>query len=491
MGDLKKEWEEHIRAIEKNISLDVLTGEKLSKWMEPLVQSVTSDGAVPYLIDTNERYRASPLASTISWLEKANLVPRTVLTGMQQKLLFLRDENMQNDPYPGNNEKRDEDMVGWSLGEGVSVWSTSCAIIALLDSQGNGISNALNFKSSVLWLANQRNSNRGWAYQRSTNCEPNVPMTALALRSLALAYTESNKTKFNFSPEEKLSLEEAIQDGYEYIKSNCVTTRNKSYWCFQNTPHCAATTWALLALDQVKSTDAKIASDCSAFYEKIKKQALFFVCSKIPKKDVKWPEELFVHEGGAKYGKQKNYSSFSATLLPQLFELGVSPFHPSVINQIKWLIEHPEDWKITSYDKGKVCYFTYAMVISTIVSWLQRVGIALAPKLTMSSHDRITHFFFGYNSTRNIHVQLVQPRRITVMSSVILLLLIILFGGKHINALASRLSTYILSFLKETKNERYDVIVGVISNFLEAGIMAFCLAVYAFIKRVWRRFIND
>lgn len=491
MGDLKKEWTEHIAAIEKTVAFDVLTGKCLAKWMDPLVQAITSDGAVPYLIGTSERYRASPLASTISWLEKANLVPRTVLTAMQQKLLFLRDQNVESDPHPGNSEKKDEDKSGWSLGEGVSVWSTSCAIIALLDSQGNGISNASGFKSSVLWLANQRNSNRGWAYQRSTNCEPNVPMTALALRSLALAYTESNKAKFNFSPEETLLLEEAIQDGYEYIKNNCVTTRNKSYWCFQNTPHCAATTWALLALDQVKSTNAEIASDCSAFYEKIKEPALLFVCSKIPKKDVKWQEELFVHEGGAKYAKQKNYSSFSATLLPQLFKLGVSPFHPRVINQIKWLIEHPDDWKITSYDKGKVCYFTFAMVISTIVSWHQQVGTALAPKLIMSSQNVIPNFLFGYNSTRSINVQLVQPRRITILSFLILLLLIMLLLGKHIEALASWLSTYLLSFWQETKKERYDVIVGVISNFLEAGIMALCLAVCAFFKKLWRRFVND
>lgn len=491
MSNIKNEWSQYISAVDKSISINVLTGKTLNEWMEPLIQSITDDGAIPYLLGTKERYRASPLASAISWLEKANLLPISVLTTMQKELLVLRDKNVGDDPHPGNLQKRKEDTFGWSMGEGVSVWSTAYAIEALLDSRGNGCANALEFKESVKWLVNQRNAQGAWAYQLSDNCIPNVPMTAVALRAISLAYTEPNRKAFQFSAEEALLIERAIRDGYEYLKSSCIRKKTKIYWEFQEEWNCAATTWALLALRQVSMTDADIAADCHAFYEEIREKALAFVCSKMPRKSVKWPEEPFVHEGGAKYSKQKNYASFSATLLPQLFELGVSAFHPRVITQIKWLIENPNEWKISTYDMGKICYFTYAMVLSTITAWLQRVGLSLAPALIKTRKNRIPCFLYGYNSTRNANVQVVRTRNITIISSLFVLLIIILLFGKQIDSWTDGLSAYIISLWQKTENERYDVLVGVISNGLETGILFVLLGVWELAKKMWRWLFND
>ena len=495
MSDIKKEWMMHIRTIDKSISIDALTGKTLSEWMKPLVESITDDGAIPYLLGTEERYRASPLASAISWLEKANLVPMSVLTTMQKELLVLRDNNVQNDPHPGNLQKKEEDTFGWSLGEGVSVWSTGYAIDALLDSHGNGCANALKFKDSIMWLVNQRNTQGAWAYQLSENCIPNVPMTAVALRALALAYTEPNREKFQFSDSDGLSIERAIRDGFEYLKSCCVTKKNTTYWEFQDKGNCTATTWALLALRQVSMSNANSANECRDFYEKIREKARAFVCSKMPRKNTKWPEEPFVYEGGAKYSKQKNYASFSATLLPQLFELGVSAFHPRVVNQIKWLVENPEEWKIATYDKGKICYFTYAMVLSTITAWLQRVGLTLAPVLITTKRNKLPNFLYGYNSTRNANAQLVRTRNITLTYSLIFLLIIFLLFGTQIESWTEGISVHILSLWQNTKDERYDVIVGVISNILETGIGCVLIGLCAFAKKFWRiicrRFLDD
>lgn len=486
MADLRKEWCEHIEVIDKSLSVNELTGKTLNKWMEPLTQAITSDGAVPYLIGTNERYRASPLASTISWLEKANLVSKPVLSKMQEALLLLRDQNIKNDPHITTKQKKPEDQNGWSLGEGVSVWSTSCAIEALLDTHGNGDAYTTQLKPSILWLANQRNTHGAWAYQLSENCTPNVIMTSLALRSLALAYAKANRLKFCFSKEESLLLERAIRDGFDYIRNNCNNKKRKVYWCFNEEPHCAATTWALLALHWVSLCDAEISPECKKFFETNREKALAFVCSKIPKQSDKWSDEPFVYEGGAKYGKQKNYVSFSATLLPQLFELGLSPFHPRVINQIKWLVEHPEEWKIETYDKGKVCYFTYAMVISTITSWIQQVGLSFASILLRTSKNKVPIFLYGYNSMGNLQSQLVQSNRITMVSIVLLFLVVALLFGNQIEVVATWLSTNILSLWSKTEGERYDVIIGVISNFLEAGIMGICLMLGACVKNLWR-----
>ena len=198
MGIIQDSWQAHINIAEKAISLESVSEKQLSEWIKPLIENITDDGAVPYLLGAGERYRASPLASTISWLEKANLLPVPVLIEMQEQLLVLRDQNVSYDPKNGIAKKASEDIGGWSLGEGVSVWSTSCAIEALLDSHGCGINYADSFKSSVIWLANQRQSDGAWAYQLHSNCSTNVVMTSLALRSLALAYTEPNRTHFFF-----------------------------------------------------------------------------------------------------------------------------------------------------------------------------------------------------------------------------------------------------------------------------------------------------
>lgn len=492
MNNIKSEWRGHIKNIEKNYSMALLTGKSLSEWFEPLIESITEEGAIPYLLDTKERYRASPLASTISWLEKFNLLPMSVLSKMQQELINLRDNNVLNDSHQGNDKKLPEDSDGWSIGEGVSVWSTSCAIEALLDSQGNGVSYASQFKSSILWLANQRDvEENAWAYQLSDNCEPNVIMTSLALRTLALAYKEPNRSVFNFTENEIVKLERAIQAGYTYLKQKCVHKNNKVYWCFNQQPHCAATTWALLALKWVSLCKSKVSEDCRIFYKRYREAALFFVCSKIPSKIIQWEDEPFVYEGGAKYGKQKNYVSFSATLLPQLFELGVSPFHPKVVNQIKWLLANPEEWKINTYDKGKICYFTYAMVIATIISWIQQVGIAFASVLLKQHKKRFEKIIFGYDSSRILQVQLIKPNRITIASCLFTFVLLLLLFGEQVENFTTWILSCVISTWISVEDYRIDVLIGIISNFLQAAIAYVFVLIIKWIKKGVQKWRND
>lgn len=491
MSMIQDSWQAYIDIAEKTIALESISGKQLSEWTKPLIDNITDDGSVPYLLGAGQRYRASPLASTISWLEKANLLPTPVLVKMQEQLLVLRDQNVSHDPKNGNVNKATEDIDGWSLGEGVSVWSTSCAIEALLDSHGCGINYADKFKSAVIWLAKQRQSDGAWAYQLHSNCSTNVVMTSLALHSLALAYAEPNRTCFSFSAEETLLLEQAITSGFNYVKENCTSEKKKAYWSFESKPHCAATTWALMALRQISLCNAKISPDCAAFYKEIKDRALLFVCSQLPKKAERWVDEQLVYEGGAKYAPQKNYVSFSATLLPQLFELGVSPFHPRVVAQIKWLIENPSDWKISTYDTGKICYFTYAMVLSSITSWYQRVGSALAPMLMKSTKTKLPQMLYGYNSTLKFQIQLVQPNRITLFFFLLGFILILLLLGKHIEGWSTQITTWLISLWNQTENERYDLAIGVISEFLQVGIVAILLGFGALIKRIWRRFMYD
>lgn len=491
MSDIKNDWLQHIETLEKNIPLKPFTSHTLSEWTVPLLRFITEDGAIPYLLNTNERYRASPLASAISWMEKANLLPISVLTRMQEELLFLRDENVPNDPDFGNTIKKAGDEDGWSVGEGVSVWSTSCAIEALLDSSGNGVAHAQKFKSSVMWLRAQQNLDKGWAYQKSANCESNIIMTSLALRSLAMAYAEDNRDAFHFSAAEIDDLERAFRDGFEYLKASLKRRKRKVWWTFKDEPHCAATTWALLALYWLSKCNSSISSDAKAFYRQYKKAALSFVVSRIPSGVAKWPEEAFVYEGGAKYDKQKNYASFSATLLLQLFKLGLSPFHPKVINQIKWLINNPNEWKITIYNREEVCYFTYAMTLATIVRWAQQVGSTFAPVLIRTDKYKLSSLLYGYNFSTHLQVQLIRPSRITCVATLCIFLTLSLLLGEQINTLADLISMRLISLWSTTGEDRYNLLISLISDFIKFIIQSIFVVLLPFVIRFLRRSSDD
>lgn len=487
--DIKNHWQSHIETMANMIDMDRFTSKDLAKWMKPLIQNITSDGAVPYLIGVNERYRASPLASSISWLEKANLLPIDVLTLMREKLIDLRDKNIPSDNHPGNAKKKDDDEHGWSLGEGVSVWSTSCAIEAILDLKGNGRVFAPRIKNSVLWLAKQRKPEGGWGYQYSVDCEDNCVMTALALRALALAYSKPNIEAFGYTAEEKRDMENAITSGYNYLKDKCVSTKKETYWCFKSlgksNPHCAATTWGMLALKYVSNCEIKIARQCEEFYKEKRKTALSFICSKMPKDESLWAEELFVQEGGAKYDKQKNYSSFSPTLLPQLFEIGLSPFHSKVIRQVRWLLNNPDEWKIQTYSKSKECYFTYAMVISTIIAWYQKVGSEFACVLTKERKTDFRSRLFGYPFIRRMDVQMISHERLAVAVFAFAFLLIHVFLGNQFDLLIEELLGWLKDLWSNTEQERYDILISIFSDAVKYVVIAgFSYIISVILKKV-------
>lgn len=481
MNQLKDLWLAHIENIDSYANFNSLTQKDLTAWFEPLIDSITDYGAVPYLLGTNERYRASPLSSTITWLASENLIPIQVLDKMQDELLYLRDYNIKDDPHTPNDKKRDGDTNGWSMGEGVSVWSTSMAIIALLDSLGNGKKKAQKFKASVLWLANQHDSvTHGWAYQLSENCTANVIMTSLALRALALAIEPCNKYEFGYTPDELHQICSVMKTGFDYLKSECKKEKKKTYWCFDGKPNCAATTWALLALLQISRTGEKIADECKTFYKSVLTSSLSFVLSQMPKTAVKWADEQIVCEGGAKYSKQKNYYSYSATLLPQLFELGLSPFHEKVIKQIDWLIKSPDNdkWKIVGYDKTTVCTFTYAMVLSTLSCWVRHVGQDFSTVLLQNDTKKVklSKILFGFPSSHNISCQLILKNRFWVYGGIIAVLLLILIFGSMINKEVLKLANLIISLWSETSSDRHAILINIISTFIYGAIGAILIA---------------
>lgn len=192
-------------------------------------------------------------------------------------------------------------------------------------------------------------------------------------------------------------------------------------------------------------------------------------------------------EGGAKYNKQKNYQSFSATLLPQLFELGLSPYHPKVVNQIKWLINNPTEWKIENYDRSNICSFSYAMVLSTISNWIKRVGninSSILLKNPSNKSEYIYKLIFGQLSQKSEPYQMISKSRLKIYSFVIIFILILIFVGPSILALTQNLIKSFISLFIENVN---DIIVNLIASVIYAIVAGVVLFIYNKVKCKLRR----
>lgn len=485
MGNIHNNMQKHLFFMENIISFRSFSKKNLYEWAKPMCDAIDDDGSISYLVSNKERYRASPLASTIIWLSRENLITNDVLDKMQEELLYLRDNAKLNDPSTGCNNKHMEDFDGWSLSEGVSVWSTSMAIIALSDNSGNGFSKASKYKNSIVWLANQRNAEKkGWGYQNTENCSVNVIMTALATRALAKCFTEDAQKIFNYSTEEKTLIRTSIVKGTEYLVDACKLNKKYAYWEFNGKPSCAATTWSLMAL---KESYYIVADNIKKFTNNNTKKGLLFVLSKMPSNIKKWEEEKIVEETGAKYDSQKNYYSFSATLIPELILLGVSPLHTKVVKQIQWIVDNENDWK-TKYDNRDTCSFTYAMLIATIVCWIRHVGCVNATQLLNGSTNyfyRVIEKLLGYPLGDNSPVIFIEKKKLIVSTLTVLSLIVFVVFRNHIVSAVKFLMGYI-PFLNDNLD---SIVINIISSILYA-ILCFILAkLLSALKKLFR--INE
>lgn len=481
--NIKFETLKHVETIDYYLKFKDFSGKSLQEWITPLLVAMTDKGAIPYLLDPNrrERFRASPLASTIIGLDSAHLLPDCTIDAMQDKLLYLRDNAEEADPLQKSVEKKEEDIDGWSYSEGVSVWSTSMALLALMCHKDLACKRAERFKKSVLWLARQKQVGKnGWGYQLSNNCIENVPMTALAVRALALCY--QSKDVFALTIEEEETIMSAMTAGFQYIKDSKKTGNNLIWWEFNNQKSCVATVWALCAIKELCRIG--IVLDSEDFYLANRFRGVNFVVSCMPSAISSWKSEQFVCEGGAKYNKQKNYYSFSSALLSDLFELGLSPYHPKVIKQIRWLIENSDKWQIQGYDRTAICSFTYAMVLGVLAKWRCMVGEFCAKRiLEKESHlDKIAGIIYGLPVYHSSEFQMILKRRTLFLW--IISILIICFTGKIIKGIIKLTTAILIIFGQQWSS----IAVNVLSCFIYAGIITLATFVY---HKLFRRNTND
>lgn len=465
----KDAFKKYIEDIDKHIELTKSTNKSLIDWMNPIIYSLTDDGAVPYLLNTNERFRASPLSSTIIWLENAGLLSSDVLRTMQNKLLFLKDECQENDPK-GNYDKYEDDKDGWSLAEGVSIWSTSLAIIALFDSDNYGLKLFPGFKASIIWLANQQDVNKkGWAYQAFDNCDVNEITSALAMQALAKVY--NNIELLDFDKNEKKLILRTLTNGFQYIKDVCIKSKTYTYWCFNGEYSFTATTWILVALAEL-ITVSDIDNEIVDFYRKNKKRCFRYILSKMPQKEQKWADEQIVSEAGAKYSKQKSYYSFTPALIPQLLKLNISPYEPKIIKQIRWLLNNPDSWKISEYDKGRICTFTYAMIVAALVTWIRAVGLCLSSQLLYnprSIFQKTRYKVLGFSdSNRSNQILMINTKIILFF----LILLIIFYFKPLLLIFFKKINDNFIFFWNEvSKKENQTFFLSVLASLIASVIV--------------------
>lgn len=485
LGDVKKAFYDHLSLLDKHFIYSDCIDKGISNLLRPFIDSLKEDGALPYLINSDERFRASPLASSIIWLEDAGLLSADVLDVLQDKLIFLKDNCENFDKDNGFIQKKPDDAEAWSYCEGASVWSTSLAVIALLDCNGNGVKKAEKFKGAILWLAEQKKlGDKGWAYQKWDNCSENAIMTSLAIQALTLTLSSQNVDKFNFTEDEKKIVSKSVNLGYDYLKTNIVNKGKYAYWCFENKPSCTATTWALFALKH-STNITNLDKGINSFYKSIGPKCINFILSNIPSKSERWMDEQIVCEGGAKYNKHKNYYSFTPTLLAQLFELGISPYHPKVINQIKWLLNNKSDWKITEYDVEKECTFTYAMTVSVIFKWLTMVGCNAEVLLWESKNinDKLTRFTFGFHSKKTYPERIVLKKKMDFWGTLCITAVFVAFLLPHYIEISGWVAFYLSNILPSSA-DWHNVYINLISTGLY-GALAFLFAKIVGLIRRW------
>lgn len=486
VGFLQNSIEKHILTFDKYLCFKRFTKKTLSEWFLPLIESITEEGAVPYLLDTKKRYRASPLSSLIIWLNKANLLPKEAVDVLHDKLIYLRDNCETNDSDKGTTNKEADDNVGWSLCEGVSVWSTSMAIIALLDCEDEIDNTKVNgIKETILWLTKQQDATKkGWGYQSYRNCQINSVMTSLAVYALSLAYDKVSV--FNFDKDEIKSLLTAISRGYEYLSENLKRKRKYCYWEFDGKPNCFATTWSLIAIRKVSQLDIQINKEAKELFNNTKIKSFDFILSTMPRTVSYWKSEQFVYEAGAKYNKQKNYYSFTPTLLLLLIDLGLSPYHSKVINQINWLIDNQSQWKIAQYDQEKICTFTYAMCIATITKWVQHVGNINAVLLTQKAKatEKIYSLIVGMPFFKDQPIILLKKSRLWYLFIIVIISAISIIYGSFIFTKIKQFIMYILHF-------KDDITVNVIASFIYFIICSVMAIFFNFSKKILGGKIHD
>ncbi len=355
--------------------------------VENLVDSMADDGSVAYEVNIKGRYRTSTLATVLECMNDIRLLPEEDLLIMQKKLLSLKETFIPLEESDDVIEKDKEDQPAWGIDEAPSVWTTSKALSALFITkyQPDSEKEEKSISESVMWLANQAYNDGGWGYQKCikiASCSSNVPMTALAMKALALAL----KQEYILKRVNVKFISTKLIAGLEYLKKTKKEIIGKEcLWQYEGKDNLSVTIWALeawkIASEVVKQKSGK--QHYSIIYKKIKPITLKWVVEKLPEEaeDSNWTECFFraKKEDGLKYKpaplkKEKVFYSFTPYIISYIIREDEEYINnPKILSIIKWVLAHRDDaWLIpTNYNSNNACTISVAMAINVIVNWLK------------------------------------------------------------------------------------------------------------------------
>jgi len=373
----------HIKDIEQWWDIKISSSSlNLSNMAEGLIASIKDDGSIPSDIN-NKKYRATTVASILEALSDADLLPIDARNILQDYLVWHQD--MYKTPIEGDSdaylEPNDEDRAAWARDEGASVWATSQAVTALLKSgylsrpeaseEASGKSGKKKIQEAVEWLvSNQNKDTGGWRFQNNNSFVETVPITALALISLSMAYECKDQLAFSRVKD----LISAIEKGKKFLLDS---QEDGHFWVFSNGNFSmTASVWALKAL-KVATIDKNeytsfIGEQCKFIIERILKE----LSSESYRNEDSWPFEVFFKSGVIKYKQgerdKASIESFVPYLLSELLhkDYKIDPLDKGVLSIISWIVENRNDaWKRND------AQYTYvaAMSLNVISKWLKLI----------------------------------------------------------------------------------------------------------------------
>src|SRR6266849_1695148 len=265
------------------------------------------------------------------------------------------------------------DTVAWDSLEGLSPWTTSLAIWALLGTgyQGNRLAE---IKDAALWLVDQRQADGKWG--RYAHDATDLLLTGTVLHALLLV---SRMPALVLTDSELQTIRRARTDALESIRKLGQQERDTVYWIGQTESGTqadpTATLCAVWALHEAKGfdkdkvvTDAKLVSGGITYLRKALRE------NAQPGQPPIWPFKRVVISPPIK-GPAWTVVSFTPAFVIPLLAMQCDPFDEICFAPMQWLqrayLEDEQGWGHENYghSANHAISYTTAYALWAIASW--------------------------------------------------------------------------------------------------------------------------
>lgn len=320
--------------------------------ISPLIESIDFEKGVPLEIGGNQDFYSATTATTLLSLHHIHILDDSLRNSLHELMFILRD----NTYNPSPKKQNEEDKWAWDVSESASVWSTSLAIWALLETNYNGPRKD-EIKEALMWLVNQQNPDGGWGFD--TECSSQMLFTSFSLHALKIAIN-----KIELSLEEEKKVKKAISFAINFIIKIKKTEKGLSFWLdYKNEKDPTNTIYALWALFEENN---------QIFRDEIEK-GIIFLRKEIKDKEI-WDFNEIISETNTKYRFHKNIISFTPSIPIVLLKLGVDPFDDLCMKPIEWFQKNHKEkgWSLPNFSK-KESTFSTSLALWTIEDWQRAV----------------------------------------------------------------------------------------------------------------------